>query len=233
MRYFHVGPSCRSSAAATALGQSSASKSPRPIQASATRAADSSTSRSLMNSTSSRRIEFGRVGQNDALAVAARIGGVGRHADVLAQQLARLFDNEADLRRIDLGHRALARIDSAHWAASLFLRIHGASARLTSCGRSNNRGKAERCHEKAVFAARGCVLVPERADENSRNRACARDRRPADAIILQLATAMIEANTPSSASRVRIWEPPKSYSSSSRLWKSSHERSKAERASSR
>src|SRR5271166_1115563 len=56
-RYFHVGASRRSLAASTALCQSSASKSPRPIHASATSAAASSTSRSLMNSMSSRRME--------------------------------------------------------------------------------------------------------------------------------------------------------------------------------
>src|SRR5271157_4338572 len=57
-RYFQVGPSARSLASATALFHSSGSKSPRPIQASATSAADSSTSRSLMNWTSSLRIEW-------------------------------------------------------------------------------------------------------------------------------------------------------------------------------
>jgi hypothetical protein len=98
-KYLHVDPSCRSLAAPTALRRSSASQSPRPIQTSATRAGASSTSRSLMNSTSSRR-----VGRSDAWV----------SMNVFAQILARLFDDETYLRRIDLRHLALGRIDPTH-----------------------------------------------------------------------------------------------------------------------
>ena len=104
------GPRRRSFASATALFHSSGSKSPRPIQASATSAAASSTSRSRMNSTSSRRIEWPAASVSmtrSSSSVGLEASGVD--ADVLAEQFARLLNDETHLRRIDLRHRALGQ----------------------------------------------------------------------------------------------------------------------------
>src|SRR5580658_5337013 len=53
-------------------------------------------------------------GKDAALAVIRRIGRVGIGADVLAEELARLLDDEAHFRRIDLRHRALGDVDPSH-----------------------------------------------------------------------------------------------------------------------
>ena len=75
------------------------------------------------------------VGQHDAHPVIRRVGGVRPHADVLAEQLARLLNDETDLRRIDLRHRLLRHVDLSH-ERPLLSRQQSTAAPHAPCGKS-------------------------------------------------------------------------------------------------